>query len=153
MLAVSALCQLFSKVSKADDYRHYKDVSTLERFVDGFKEEEHVCIVISTKVRLWPSVLQCWCVRALVCVTSVLCPCGWCCIHLSVTQKQMSPGWWGAADCRGDCAVAGWRCLRPAVPSRWEMRSLAPVLFIAPPPIHTHTFIPYQAFSLSLHLL
>lgn len=75
-----------------------------------------------------------------VCVTSVLCPCGWCCIHLSVTQKQMSPGRWGAADCCSDWLVAGWRCLRPTVPSRWKLRSLSAALYISvlphpnPPP-------------------
>ena len=46
----------------------------------------------------------------------------------------MSPGRWGAADCRGDRPVAGWRCLRPAVPSRWKLRSLSAPLFISVPP-------------------
>ena len=89
------------------------------------------------------------CVHVAFSVTSVLCPCGWCCIHPSVTQKQMSLGRWGAADCRGDRAVAGWRCLRPAVPSRWELRSLSAVLFISLPPTPPY-LLPVFSYCVSL---
>lgn len=106
-------------------------------FTERLETEENAWIVISTVVCLWPSVPQCSCVCLVVCVMSVLCPWGWCCIHLSVTQKQMSPGRWGAADCRGDRPMAGWRCLRPTVPSRWKLRSLSAALFISLPPTPT----------------
>lgn len=113
--------------------RFYKSVITLQQF--GARLEAEDC-------NLHSSVSEAICVAALVvCVTSVLCPGGWCCIHLSVTQKQMSPGRWGAVDCRGDQAVAGWRCLRPAGPSRWKLRSLSAVLFVAlfpPRPMPSH---------------
>lgn len=122
---------LGNKVKHTRSEQFYKSVITLQQFGER---------LVAVDCNLHSSVSVAICVAVLVvCVTSVLCPCGWCCIHLSVTQKQMSPGRWGAADCRGDQAVAGWRCLRPAGPSRWKLRSLSAVLFVALFPSTTTT--------------
>lgn len=112
---------LSDEVKRTRSEQFYKSVITFQQF------GERWVAVDCNLVCLWPSVSQCqWSVWRLFCTRA-----GWCRIHLSVTQKQMSPGRWGAADCRGDQAVAGWRCLRPAGPSRWKLRSLSAVRFVA----------------------